>query len=450
MKTHRKIIAVRYGIILAAYLALPACRESVHAAPFTPEALPLRALAAQAGLYIGATVQVRDWLDKGPPPGALWPEEGDPEYQRVTATEFNSITEENAFKWVHIQPEPGQFRWEWTDCAVDFAERHGQRVRGHVLIQRETLPWVDALRGRELLDCMEDHITRVVQRYRGRIHQWDVINEILADAPPGRDEDLHALTPESLIETTWKRETGIAFIEAAFRAARRADPDAALFYNDYFHESALPRAPCDPPCPEIPNAYDAMLCWKLRRAELLIDHLRAREEGGRPLIDGIGIQMHLHAVNHYRHDPACFTRRLRHLAERFTSRGVAVEITEMDVSLMDLFREYCDTPDIRPVATQEALALQAQIIRDVLGACLTVPGVSGVTFWGVRDRDSWLGPFFVEGFGANPLHRCKNHHVHMPLLFGDDPDTPDTIELLWKKPAYWAVHRVLVERAPAH
>jgi len=193
-----------------------------------------------------------------------------------------------------------------------------------------------------------------------------------------------------------------------------------------------------------------MICWKLRRAELLIDHLRALEEGGRPLIDGVGVQMHLHAADHYRRDPACFTRRLRHLAERLTSRGVAVEITEMDVSLMDLFRDYCDTPDVRPVATHEALALQAQIIRDVLGACLAVPGVSGVTFWGVRDRDSWLGPFFAKTDRFDMLPRCKNHHVHMPLLFGDDPDTPDTIELLWKKPAYWAVHRVLVERAPAH
>ena len=68
---------------------------------------------------------------------------------------------------------------------------------------------------------MINHVTQVATHYRGKIYAWDVVNEAFADGGGGgrRDSNL--------------QRTGNDWIEAAFRAARAADPGAKLCYNDY-------------------------------------------------------------------------------------------------------------------------------------------------------------------------------------------------------------------------
>ena len=67
---------------------------------------------------------------------------------------------------------------------------------------------------------MQDHIARVMGRYKGRIKGWDVVNEAL-------DED------GTLRRTPWLDIAGEEFIAKAFEAAHAADPGAELYYNDY-------------------------------------------------------------------------------------------------------------------------------------------------------------------------------------------------------------------------
>ena len=68
---------------------------------------------------------------------------------------------------------------------------------------------------------MINHVTQVATHYKGKIYAWDVVNEAFADGGGGgrRDSNL--------------QRTGNDWIEAAFRAARAADPGAKLCYNDY-------------------------------------------------------------------------------------------------------------------------------------------------------------------------------------------------------------------------
>ncbi|MDB5247482.1 MAG: 1,4-beta-xylanase, partial [Segetibacter sp.] len=47
--------------------------------------------------------------------------------------EFNSLTPENAMKMGPIHPQEGTYFWRDADSIVDFAQRHGLRVRGHNL-----------------------------------------------------------------------------------------------------------------------------------------------------------------------------------------------------------------------------------------------------------------------------------------------------------------------------
>ena len=116
-----------------------------------------------------------------------------------------------------------------ADAIVDFAEEHGQAVRGHALLWHNQNPdWLEQadLGADELRELLRDHIATVVGRYAGRIHQWDVANEIFDDRGELRLDD-----------NLWLRELGPDVVADAFRWAHEADPGAELFLNDYNVES---------------------------------------------------------------------------------------------------------------------------------------------------------------------------------------------------------------------
>ncbi len=126
-------------------------------------------------------------------------------------------------KWVNVEPSPGQFSFQAGDGLVAFAEQNGMRVRGHTLVWHTQLaPWVAGLSAEALHAAMLRHITGEVSHWKGKISQWDVVNEAFAD---GRGGGLRKDSPFTAL--------GPTFIEDAFRAAHEADPAAQLFYNDY-------------------------------------------------------------------------------------------------------------------------------------------------------------------------------------------------------------------------
>jgi endo-1,4-beta-xylanase len=281
-----------------------------------------------------------------------------PEYGRVAAREFDSLTAENEMKWYAIEPEPGRFTFEAGDRLVAFAEEHGMRMRGHTLVWHSQLaPWVKALQGEALRAAMRRHTTQTVAHYRGRLKQWDVVNEALDDSGKLRlDSPFSAL--------------GFEYIEDAFRAARAADPKAELFYNDYDIEA--------PNSAKTAGAYD------------LVKRLKQR---GVP-IDGIGFQMHV--------DPRRWpsSDEMRQTFERFAALGLRVELTEVDVPIGEI-----------PGSEAEKLNAQSEIARGVVKACLAVPACSGLTFWGLTDRHSWLSsPEWAKLRGNGP---------HRPLLLDE-------------------------------
>ena len=116
--------------------------------------------------------------------------------------------------------EPVQLRH--GDQIVNWARSNGKRVRGHTLAWHSQQPgWMQNMSGTALRNAMLNHVTQVATHYQGQIYAWDVVNEAFADGSSGgrRDSNL--------------QRTGNDWIEAAFRAARAADPTAKLCYNDY-------------------------------------------------------------------------------------------------------------------------------------------------------------------------------------------------------------------------
>ncbi len=153
----------------------------------------------------------------------------DPQEAALILSQFNSLTPENAMKMGPIHPEENRYNWKDADSIVAFAQAHGLRVRGHNLCWHEQTPaWLfkDA-NGNQvtkdvLLKRLKDHITTVVNRYKGKIYAWDVVNEAV-------DDDSTKFLRNSL----WYKICGDDFIIKAFEYAHEADPNAVLFYNDY-------------------------------------------------------------------------------------------------------------------------------------------------------------------------------------------------------------------------
>jgi len=279
----------------------------------------------------------------------------------LVVREFDSLTPENEMKWEAVEPQPGVFEFAAGDRLVAFAAENGIRMRGHTLVWHSQLPpWAKGLRADGLRAAMTRHVHNVAGHWQGKIAQWDVVNEALADGPTGE------LRPDSPFAVL-----GPGFIDEAFRLAHAADPQAELFYNDYEIE--------DPSSAKGEAAY--ALCKRLKAA-------------GVP-IHGIGFQMHV--------DPRGWptAEQLQRNFERYAALGLAVEITEMDVPVGAI------AGDI-----DAKLQRQRELTRDIVAACVAVDKCSGITFWGVSDNDSWLNsPRWGAMRGPGP---------HYPLPFNAD------------------------------
>ncbi|UJH90661.1 endo-1,4-beta-xylanase [Antarcticibacterium sp. 1MA-6-2] len=282
--------------------------------------------------------------------------------------EFNSITPENVMKMGPIHPEKDRFFWEDADKIAAFAEDNGLKMRGHALVwHQQTGGWIfedengNDVDREELLKRMKTHIDSVVGRYKGIIYAWDVVNEAISDNPD-----------ELLRKSKWLEIIGEDFIAKAFEYARAADPDARIFYND----------------------YNAIIPEKRDRIYKMLKNLVDNDVP----IDGVGIQGHWSI-----HGPS--EEELRKAMEMYSSLGLYVQITELDVSLYPWEKEQReltveDNDDFTPELEQrqvEAYKMFFEVFRDYKD------GLTGVTFWNLSDQYSWLDHYPVEGRKNYPL-----------------------------------------------
>jgi GH35 family endo-1,4-beta-xylanase len=290
---------------------------------------------------------------------------------------FSSITAENLMKPKYLQPAEGRFEFAKADEFLDFAKSNQLEVHGHTLVWHNQCPeWIfkdgDKTASRErVLERVAKHVSTVVGRYKGRIRSWDVVNEAIDDDKSGQD----------LRKSPWFLATGGDYIAEAFRAARRADPAAVLYYNDYDIEKPIKR--------------DKTL--------RLIRSLKAQKV---PL-DGIGIQ------GHWRLDGI-------HLADiesaiiAFHSEGLRVSITELD---LDVVTEKTGDPFAENFPPAYSLKQAEQYAGLFRLFHKHADKIDRVTFWGLHDGQSWL----------NYSPRKRTNH---PLLWARD---------LSPKPAFQSV-----------
>jgi endo-1,4-beta-xylanase len=226
-----------------------------------------------------------------------------------------------------------------------FAQANGMRMRGHTLVFNNQLSsWLtsaswtpDTVRA-----ILDQHITNVVTHYRGQLAAWDVVNEAINDGDG------------TLKSGFWPTYLGRGYIEQAFRTARAADADVALYYNDYNIEAIGAKSD---------SVYELLEDFKTR---------------GVP-VDGVGMQMHLIAGQL----PSLSS--MEQNFARFAALGLKIQITELDIR-------------IQLPATGTTLDTQAQNYRDIFDLCLRTPACDMVVMWGFTDRSSWI-PSTFPGYG---------------------------------------------------
>ncbi|MEP7145360.1 MAG: endo-1,4-beta-xylanase [Ferruginibacter sp.] len=310
--------------------------------------------------------------------------------QNIVVKHFNSITLENAMKAALINPQPGVFNFAPADAFVAFGEAHKMFIIGHTLVwHNQVPPWFFTNAAgkpntkEEQIERLRSHIKTVAGRYAGRVHAWDVVNEVI-------DND------GSYRPTLWVNAfgSGDTLVKYAFKFASEFAPNTELYYNDF-------------------NA------WRPGKRDGIVRMVKMlQKEGIR--IDGVGIQGHW-GLNYPK------TAYIEAAIDAYAACGVKVMITELDVDVLPLtkegqiigqgmsdkqfqleeFKQYLDPyPEELRDSMQQMLAKRYEELFNIFYAKRNK--IKRVTCWGVHDGMSWKNDYPIPGRTNYPLLWDRN------------------------------------------
>ncbi|MCQ2579593.1 MAG: endo-1,4-beta-xylanase [Treponemataceae bacterium] len=289
-----------------------------------------RSLASKKNLDTGVAVAV----------GSLNKES----HTSIIAKNSSIIVAENCMKWESIHPRENTWNWSETDRIIEFAEANNMKVKFHTLFWHNQNPsFLSERWSREkALEVMDNHISTIMTRYKGRIQDYDVVNEMFEDNG-------------SLRKNIWYKTIGEDYIEHALIKAHECDPSAKLYINDYSNET-----------------------MGQPKADAMFNFVKNLKEKGVP-INGVGMQMHMDTAYGFN------AEQIRKNVKRYADIGVDVSFSEVDVRI--------------PQKNYEShLDKQQQIYCELLQIAVEEPNVKNFIMWGFTDASSWV-PYTFPGKG---------------------------------------------------
>ena len=296
----------------------------------------IRDLAKERGRFIG-TILNSEWFND-----AI-----EPEFEEIHKTQFNVVVAENEMKFDATEPSENKFNYTKGDKMVEYAQANGLRVRGHALAwHSQVASWVSNYSGQKekLLSVLKNHIDSVVGHWKGKVAEWDVVNEAVND-----EYDAGWRSTNSV----WYEGIGPEFLDSAFVWAHAADPDAELCYNDYSLE------------------------WGLReksKASFVVEQVKRWKENG-ITITCVGTQTHIE-ISH-----ETTPQNVRALAKALAELGVTLNITELDIGFPKGSADQLGADDY---------AKQGHLYRQFMDVFLEEPNMGEFVIWGLTDAHSWL------------------------------------------------------------
>lgn len=311
------------------------------------------------------------------------------EAKSVISSQFNSITMENQMKPEHIMSKETIEKGSNTNVLLNevllhkifqLAKDNGVKLRGHTLIWHNQTPeWFF----HEEYDVEKDYVAKDVMKHRmesyiknvlvfcqtnypGMVYAWDVCNEVVEDAGDFRTK------------SNWYKVYGDeSYIMEAFTLARKyADPDVKLFLNDY-------------------NEYNTS------KRDKLYELLKQLYEAG--VCDGMGMQ------SHYLMDypTMALVEETIKKYNQIAPGKIEIQLTELDIHCTDIGSD-----------GQRELARRYKELFEMLLNCKRNQNINitGVTFWGLTDEDTWLTGFRKETsypalFGSDYVAKSSYHSV---------------------------------------
>ncbi|CAI6076603.1 Endo-1,4-beta-xylanase A [Paenibacillus sp. JJ-100] len=272
-------------------------------------------------------------------------------YGQLLTKHFNSLTATYEMKPKFVSPANGVYDFKASDEYVEFAQKHQMGLRGHALLWHiDAAEWMfkddqgNPASRELLLSRIQNYVDTVMKRYKGKIYAWDVVNEAIADS----NGDANGLRKSPFYELI-----GPDYIEKTYEFARAADPDAKLYYNEYFTE--------------IPEKREHM--YQLVK--------RLKDKG---LIDGVGLQ------SHYNLESPPIDE-IENTINLFAGLGLDIQITELDVDSGIPFGEKLP---------QDVAVKQAYRYKELFDLYQKYSDViSSVTLWGLQDEKSYNNQAFL-------------------------------------------------------
>ncbi|CAG8645388.1 13708_t:CDS:2, partial [Acaulospora colombiana] len=293
----------------------------------------------------------------------------DSAYNQVVFPNVNQLTCENSMKWDSLEQTQGDFSTSlWADRVVNITILNSMTLRGGFLQEiHGARRWVTggSWTNATLTSVMTNHITGVMNKYKGKIHTWDVVNEALNVG--NRVAYLESSTKRLLGRRLPNRLIALPFLLSTITTCKSPNylyPAETDFSSDGTGS-------------------------KSTGMTNLVTRVKAR---GAP-IEQIGIQAHLIVGS----VPTTLSTNWNN----FVNLGVSIAITELDIRM--------PTP-----ATSANLAQQATDYgtspRSIKRGTLTLFPVNVVTacvastiVWGMSDAHSWVSSTF-SGQGAACLY----------------------------------------------
>jgi GH35 family endo-1,4-beta-xylanase len=248
---------------------------------------------------------------------------------------FQAITPDRNFSVKRLYRDSDSPAFEFTDWIVQEFGNTDLEIHGHCLLHGSfgMSRWY-SLTALEIESKVKSAIQSICDRYRGFVHEWEFLGEILS--------------PLGGLSNTWlKKEIGPSFPFKVFKWIREVDPEVPLYYTEYGLESR--------------DKLDACL----RFCQGLL------EEGYD--LTGVSVQYH------HNSRVALHTHLLKEAFRQFHRLGLKTKLGELTV-----WRDLTKLGNL-------AEAIQSHCYSSVFTMAIT-EGCESLTFWSPFDRYAWKYP----------------------------------------------------------
>lgn len=329
--------------------------------PETTEDYSLGELAAMQDIKLGAAF-------------TYWEYRLNAQVPQILKREFNAVTFGNEMKHDAIVKANGTMEFSTADEMVQWAKDCGVDLFGHVLgwhSQQQT-DYLSTLKDDAAVDeAFKNYVYGMVEHFD--VYAWDVVNETFADGGNGAFRTVYTTQPANHVYVWGSHYPSTKdWVDKAFEyaadACKKYGKKPVLYINDYNLET------------------DA------GKRKGICDYAK-----NNPNVTGVATQMHI--------DMAIpdLKNKISETLKALVATGKMVRIAELDIKTQDI----------------NAQADMFRYIFEQYIAIVPAAQRGGITFWGINDKDSWVGE--------------ENH----PLLWMDS--------IYNKKPAYDAIYNFLLE-----